>query len=221
MSLIPESSIGIKTVTAVGRAFPYLRYIRLQERLRRRRRECLLFCEHPPTLTAGVKSRPENLLLGEQALKEQGVSLHQIGRGGDFTAHEPGQIVIYPHLDLQKRGVKIGRYFNVLLEISHRCIQKVWDLDTIINEDAPGLYMPSSGAKILSIGVMFKGFFTSYGVALNVSNDLKTFGYINPCGDSSLSVTSIVREWGAPQKAAEYREMWSTEFREWLGGPPG
>lgn len=91
---------------------PYLRYLEMQEKLRKFRRECILFLEHASTITRGINYNPENLLLGREFLESQGIQVHFIQRGGDFTAHEPGQLVIYSHVDLKKeisRSVLIWR----------------------------------------------------------------------------------------------------------------
>ena len=73
-------------------------------------------------------------------------------------------------------------YFQGLLECTSAAVERVWGLRAENRKDAPGLYLSENGAKLASIGIMFKSFFTSHGVAINVSNDLSTFTHIHPCG---------------------------------------
>ena len=193
----------------------YERYLRFQERLRKRRRELLLFCEHPALVTAGVQARPENLLSTEAQLTDEGVSLIRVGRGGDYTAHEPGQCVIYPHLDLKKRSWTVSDFFREMLMITSRCIQEIWQIKLESDTDAPGLYDPS-GAKLVSIGIMFKSFFTSHGLAVNVSNPLDTFRHIHPCGYSELAMTSIADHGGDPALMPRFIALWRQSLEERL-----
>lgn len=204
-----------------AQSLDYDRYVYMQERLREHRREAIIVCEHEPTITAGVQAQPENLLSNEAGLSARGVSLVHIRRGGDFTAHERGQCVIYPHIDLRKRELKIQSFFHGLLESAQRSIAAVWDMPLYVRHDAPGLYT-GDGAKLLSIGIMFKAFFTSYGIALNVSNDLSTFRWIHPCGEAGLRVTSIGERGGDPALLDTFLERWCAEFAACLepAAPP-
>lgn len=192
----------------------YSRYIRLQKSLRRRRRELLLFCGHPPTITAGVQSREPNLLSAPDVLAKNGIAVHAIGRGGDHTAHEPGQCVIYPHIDLKKRELGVSKVFQDLLKITQSALEVTWGLRTEIRTDAPGLYW--NGRKLGSIGIQFKSFFTSFGLAVNVSNDLSTFRHIHPCGFSDLQVTNVLQCGGDPALLSRFMDVWTEEFQDWL-----
>ena len=198
-----------------GRALPYDRYLALQELLRKSRRELLLFCEHPPTLTAGIQGRAQSLLLSDAQLRESGIAHLRIGRGGDYTAHEPGQSVIYAHIDLEKRAVSVGTFFRLLLDVTRDSLRDVWGLETEDRQGAPGLYM-ADGGKIASIGIMFKRFFTSFGVAVNVSNGLSTFRCIHACGHPGTRVTSVAESGGDPALRAEFERTWERLFRSRL-----
>lgn len=200
------------------RALDYKRYLELQELLREKRRELLLFCEHPKTLTAGVQAKPGSLLRPQAELLRHGIAHERIGRGGDYTAHEPGQCVIYPHIDIEKRGIPVSHFFAELLQITQISLRNVWSIQTITHESAPGLYT-KDGAKIASIGIMFKRFFTSFGMAVNISNDLATFDWIHPCGDPQLRLTSIQALGGDPALLSTFVRVWEGEFRNRLLAP--
>nr|WP_029905384.1 lipoyl(octanoyl) transferase LipB [Prevotella sp. 10(H)] len=159
----------------------------------------LLFCEHPHTITIGKHGKQENLLFQETYLKEKGVSLFQIDRGGDITYHGPGQLVGYPIFDLDFFGIGLRQYIFNLEEIIIRLLADynilaerldgvagVW-LDTTI---------PSKTRKIAAIGVRSSRFVTMHGFALNVNTDLSFFSLINPCGFIDKGVTSMEKELG-------------------------
>ena len=198
----------------------YKRYLKLQLNLRLRRRELLVFCEHPPTISSGVQAQPQNLLLREEELADRKILCFKVGRGGDYTAHEPGQCLIYPHLDLKKRKIGIRDYIDALLSITIKAIQKVWGLESYSNAKMPGLYWGPTQAKIAAIGIMFKNYFTSFGLSLNISNSLKTFNYINPCGFEGLSATSIedclVNLPVTKDSLDNFIDYWQSEFEKWL-----
>ncbi|MEI7011860.1 lipoyl(octanoyl) transferase LipB [Leptospira licerasiae] len=196
---------------------PYEDYVRFQEKSRENRRESILFLEHPLTITGGINYNIDNLLRNEDFLSEHGISLQYIKRGGDYTAHEPGQIVTYVHLDLKKREISISEFLDQVLESAIYSTKKVWGLELVKNPNAPGLYLSNSpNRKILSMGVLFKSWFTSYGIALNVSNDFSAFQCIHPCGQdwkSMISVSQLGLESGENKKK-EWIQAFQSQFLE-------
>ena len=191
------------------------RYVFVQEALRKRRREAVIFCQHPRLLSAGIQSRRESLKTNPLILRENNIGIYRVNRGGDYTAHEPGQCIIYPHIDLKKRGLRINQVVRKLLEITGEAIFAVWEIPTSNKIGAPGLYLPN-GAKLVSIGIMFKSCFTSFGLSVNISNDLSTFQHIYPCGKSNLQMTSIVASGGDPAGKNDFIRDWSKRFHFWL-----
>ncbi|WP_109019180.1 lipoyl(octanoyl) transferase LipB [Leptospira kobayashii] len=179
----------------------YHRYLSYQEVARNERKESILFLEHSPSLTGGVSAKAENLLVTEESLAERGVELVRIQRGGDFTAHEPGQIVGYPHIDLRQREIRLGDYLQKLTYSIRNAVLEIWNVELVENREAPGLYLADSPEKkMVSIGVLAKSYFTSFGFALNGVNDLSTFRLINPCGMSAGNMVSLsglgkVKDW--------------------------
>lgn len=172
---------------------PYNRYVKLQFSLRKKRREIVIFLEHTSTITAGSNYNIENLLVSEEYLLEKGIKFYKVERGGDLTAHEIGQLVIYPHIDIKKREITIGHYLKILTDSLIESIQKVWDIIVVTDKDRPGLYLASNpNKKLVSMGVYFKSHFTSYGIALNLRNDLSVFHMINPCGQDAANMVSLL-----------------------------
>ena len=207
---------GMIQVEVAKAVLPYAEYKAMQEKLRDERKELLLFCEHPPTITGGVQWKPQNLLRGEEQLREQGIPLVPIRRGGDLTAHEPGQLVIYPHVDLKQRNISLSDFFRTLLEISSDSILQVAGLSVETKKDYPGLYV--NNRKICAIGVEARSFFTSSGVAINVNNDLSTFANIVACGLSQFEADSLQQILGQPLEMDGLIAAWSGGFQAFLEG---
>ncbi len=138
--------------------------------------------EHPPVFTLGLAGRPEHLL------RDIGVPVVKVDRGGQITYHGPGQIVAYLLLDLARRGLKVR-------ELVWRIEQAVIDLlagygiEGGRRAGAPGVYV--GGAKIASQGLRVKGGCCYHGLSLNVRMDLSPFEAIDPCGYPGLRVTQL------------------------------
>ncbi|MCE9599212.1 MAG: lipoyl(octanoyl) transferase LipB [Spirochaetia bacterium] len=205
----------IQTIVRLHEPISYRDYLTLQATLRSERRELLLICEHPPTITAGVKFKTSSLRLDRQSLETRGIEFFEIGRGGDVTAHEPGQVIFYPHIDLKQRGISIAHFFEQLLESTSDALEAVFNIQASTRKDAPGLYVPT-GEKIASIGVQFKSFFTSHGIAINVTNDLTTFQGIDPCGDPDLKLTSVSLLRGKPVSKGRFVDYLLNRFMKTL-----
>lgn len=162
--------------------------------------ENILFLEHFPVITAGINSKKENLLVSESLLKEKKIDFEEIQRGGDFTAHEPGQLVIYAHIDLKKRNWGIDFFLKSFQDSVSDAVLSVSGVSLFCDPKRPGLYLSKNpDKKIVSIGVYFKSFFTSFGAAVNLNNSLEIFRNINPCGISAENMSSVSAEAGERQ----------------------
>lgn len=159
----------------------------------------LIFCEHPHVITIGKHGKEENLLFQESFLKQKGVSLFQIDRGGDITYHGPGQLVGYPIFDLETFNIGLRQYIFNIEEIIIRLLAK-YGIQSERFEGAAGVWIettiPSKARKICAIGVRSSRFVTMHGFALNVNTDLSYFSLINPCGFTDKGVTSMEKELG-------------------------
>ena len=150
--------------------------------------DTLILLEHPAVVTIGKSGKDENLLVDEEILMRQGISLFYIDRGGDITVHSPGQLVGYPILKLYDGILDPRAYIDLLEETIIRTLSHLY----IKAYRVPGFRgIWADGAKICSIGVKVSSYVTSHGFALNVNNDLRYFSLINPCGIKSLEMTSI------------------------------
>jgi lipoyl(octanoyl) transferase len=162
----------------------------------------LLFCEHDHVYTLGKSGSENNLLINNQQLQKLNVSFIKTNRGGDITYHGPGQIVGYPILDLDSFGLGIRSYIEILEEGIISVIGE-FGLKGERLEGATGVWLdtdlPGKPRKICAIGVKASRHITMHGFAFNVNTDLDFFNYINPCGFTDKTVTSLEQELGAKQ----------------------
>jgi len=143
--------------------------------------------EHPPVFTLGMNGKPEHLLAPGD------IPVVNIDRGGQVTYHGPGQLVVYPLLDLSRSKLGV-RGLVVALENAVIATVAKWGINAAGNRDAPGVYV--AGKKLASIGLRIKRGCSYHGLALNVAMDLEPFRRINPCGYSGLEVTQVSSLWG-------------------------
>ncbi len=166
----------------------------------------LLFCEHPPVITLGKSGHEENLLASTEKLDSLGATYVHTNRGGDITFHGPGQLVVYPILDLENFFTDISRYMRNLEEAVIRTIAQYGIAGTRI-EGLTGVWIQGkSPRKICAMGVKSSRWVTMHGLALNVNVDLSFFDYIVPCGIDDKGVTSMQKEVGQELSLAEVRE---------------
>lgn len=177
----------------------------------------LLFCEHPHVITIGKHGKHENLLFQENFLKEKGVSLFQIDRGGDITYHGPGQLVGYPIFDLESYDIGLRQYIFNLEEIIIRFLAS-YNIKAERLEGAAGVWIdttvPARTRKIAAIGVRSSRFVTMHGFAFNINTDLSYFSLINPCGFVDKGVTSLEKELGHKVDMEKVKSRMKVLFEE-------
>jgi lipoyl(octanoyl) transferase len=152
--------------------------------------DTLLFVEHPPVITLGVKTRGNfaNIRADAAALAARGVEIHDTGRGGDVTFHGPGQLVGYPIIDLKPDRQDVHRYVRDLEEVLIRTAAD-FGLEAGRIQGYSGAWV--GDRKLAAIGVRISRWVTSHGFALNVTTDLAGFDLIVPCGITDRGVTSL------------------------------
>jgi len=138
------------------------------------------FLEHPPVFTLGMNSKPEHLLAPGD------IPVVQIDRGGQVTYHGPGQLVVYPLLNLTRRALGV-RALVVGIERAIVATVAQWGIEAQGRRDAPGVYVGNQ--KLASIGLRIRRGRSYHGLALNVAADLEPFARINPCGYAGLQMT--------------------------------
>ncbi len=162
----------------------YAEALEIQQQLVEQRKQGLipdqlLFVEHPHVITMGRNGHMENLLAGEEALRQAGVEFHHTNRGGDVTYHGPGQIVGYPIFDLKEWKRDVVAYVRAVEGAIIGALAE-FGIDGGRVDGATGVWV--NGAKVAAIGVHISRWVTYHGFALNVTTDLNYFRYIVPCG---------------------------------------
>ena len=171
----------------------YAEGLRLQKEfhadiLKQERNPSLLLLEHFPVITLGKNANRDMLLSSEKELKQESISLHHIERGGEATAHEPGQLVIYPLINL--RHFSYGaRVFVNKLEDCVLDLLREYKIEARRDDKFPGVWVDSE--KICSVGIRISQGVSTHGLALNVSNDLRTFSKIIPCGIQDCRMVTV------------------------------
>lgn len=138
--------------------------------------------QHPPVYTLGQAGKPEHLL------RDTGIALVRIDRGGQITYHGPGQLVAYLLLDLARRRLKVRELVALMEEALIDCLADYGIVAARV-AGAPGVYV--DGAKIAALGLRVRGGCSYHGLALNVNMDLTPFSAINPCGYAGLATVQM------------------------------
>ena len=142
------------------------------------------FVEHPPVFTMGLNASEEHLLAPGD------IPVVQIDRGGQVTFHGPGQLMIYPLIDLRRSNIGV-RTLVTALEQSVVDLVADYDVAAVADPEAPGVYV--DGDKLASVGLRVRRGSSFHGMALNVDIDLEPFSRINPCGYAELQMTDLRR----------------------------
>lgn len=157
----------------------------------------LILCEHPPVITLGRNAHTENLLVPEPLLRQRGVELYAVERGGDVTYHGPGQIVGYPILRLERFRCDISWYMRSLEEVIIRTLAEYGLSGTRI-PGLTGVWLTPPPRKIAALGVKLTRWVSMHGFAFNINTDLSGFSLIVPCGIRDKAVTSLAQELSQP-----------------------
>lgn len=171
--------------------------------------DILLFVEHPHVYTIGRSGKETNLL------SPQEVPVHRTSRGGDVTYHGPGQLVVYPIVDLRSKLRKDVHRYVRNLELS--ALRTLADFALTATRRPPYTGIWIGDRKIAAIGVAVRRAITFHGLALNVNTDLSYFQRIVPCGLTWADVTSMQKELGAEQNISRVKERFLHHFAEIFG----
>jgi lipoate-protein ligase B len=173
----------------------------LDRRASRRIPDTLLLLTHPHVYTIGRAGDKSNLLVSEETLASEGISVERVGRGGDITYHGPGQLVGYPIVLMERPDVhKFVRSIEAALIDAVRA----FGVESRRIEGLTGVW--AGERKIASIGVGIRKWVTYHGFALNVTTDLSWFRRIHLCGLKGRDATSIAEETGSAPTMEAVRE---------------
>ena len=186
----------------------------LQKRLEAARQtgaipDVLLLLEHPPVYTKGRRSTADELPMGEDWYRMQGIEVMDTDRGGRVTYHGPGQLVGYPIVDLRAYGDDVHEYIRRMERVMIESLGE-WGVEAGCIEGQTGVWV--GDRKIGSIGVHVDRGVTTHGFAINVNNDLQPFEWIVPCGIEACRMTSLTRELGAEQDMGAFMDTIARVF---------
>ena len=167
------------------------------------------FLEHPPVFTLGVNASRAHLLAPGD------IPVVQVDRGGQVTYHGPGQLVVYPLIDLRRAALGI-REFVTALERAVIELAGEYGIAAASRREAPGVYV--AGRKLASVGVRVRRGGSYHGLALNVALDLGPFARINPCGYAGLEMTQLAKL-GGPASVEECARALEPHLRRALRLP--
>jgi lipoate-protein ligase B len=196
-----KMSLPVETWTVES---PYKQVSQRQEELISLKQEHLLICEHPSTITLGTRGVVEDLLFPAQHYEDQGIAIFKAPRGGQATYHGPGQLVVYPIINLKKRGIKIRDYLR-LLETVMMNVCSHFGIQTHVICGKTGLWVEDR--KIGFIGVRVRQGFSFHGFSLNIKPQHDPFRLIVPCGMPNLHVTSMEEETKSQQDVMSVGEI--------------
>jgi lipoate-protein ligase B len=190
---------------------PYAEALTLQLDLCARRHEnaidnTVLLVEHPAVITLGARKSENKLLRSPENLTRQGIDVADVRRGGGTTAHNPGQIVVYPIIKLKSLALDINDYVRQLEAIGIDLLEQ-FGIAAARRKGYPGLWIGEK--KIGAIGVQLKKWVTLHGMAININNDLGIFENIVPCGIEGVRITSVKNETGTTESMADARQRLS------------
>lgn len=153
--------------------------------------DVLLLVEHPPVVTLGRSAKSAHLLASPAYLRQQGVDVFEVERGGDVTFHGPGQLVGYPIIDLKQHRRDLHWY---LRQVEQLLIDALSTYGLRCDRNPPYTGVWIGDRKMASIGVHARDWVTWHGFALNVATDLRFFDLIVPCGIQAVRMTSLHAE---------------------------
>ncbi len=223
----PHSAFRNLQVIDLG-LIPYVDGWQLQERIASEvgsgeAPETLLLLEHPHTYTCGRKGGRDHILIGDDELRREGIALLDVNRGGDVTYHGPGQLVAYPIINLHRYGEQIDYpgYVRALERVLIATLAN-FAINAHTLEGLSGAWVSGSTGeeKIAAVGVRVDALgVTSHGIALNVTTDMRYFGYIVPCGITDKGVASMAQLLPEAPPMHEVKATFAECFAQVFGFP--
>ena len=180
---------------------PYGCALKLQQRLLQSRAEgsipdVLLLLQHPAVLTIGRFRGQEDIIVPLERLAQEGIEVFHTNRGGGITYHGPGQLVGYPILNLRENHLGVREYIWKLEEVIIKLLLALGIQGYRVTRYPGGVWVGEK--KVCSVGIRVNHYITMHGFTVNVSNDLRYFEYIRPCGLRGEVMTSLLELMGRP-----------------------
>lgn len=163
----------------------------------------ILTLTHPPVVTLGKHGDEKYLLVTPVELEARGIHLVKTDRGGEVTAHMPGQLLVYPILPVRQGGVGPKGLVNEILGVVIKVLS-TYGITGVLDPENPGVWVRDQ--KICAVGIRIRQRVSCHGIALNINNDLSIFDLMVPCGIENKGVTSMALELGHSLQVDEVKE---------------
>ncbi|MBW8807635.1 lipoyl(octanoyl) transferase LipB [Lysobacter capsici] len=167
----------------------------------------LWLVEHDPVFTLGQAGKDEHVLMPGD------IPVIHVDRGGQVTYHGPGQIVLYPLLDLRRLKLGVREYVDRIEQAVIDTLAE-WNIEGARRDGAPGVYV--AGAKVMALGIRVRRGCTFHGLAFNIAMDLSPYQRINPCGYQGLQVTSVL-DLGGPSGMEQVKPVLVAQLARQFG----
>lgn len=181
-----------------------------------------LLLQHLPVFTLGRNGKHRHIRADKNFLKHKGIKIIRVKRGGEVTYHGPGQVLCYPIVNLRRNRLGVAEYIRLLEEIMLRVTAR-FNIQATRDPRNHGIWVGKK--KIGSVGIAVIHGISYHGLALNVNLDLKPFDWINPCGMTGISMTSMEEVLGQPLSCTEVehamKEILNTTFKQPNSRNPG
>lgn len=184
--MIVEPVISVVSLGIV----PYRECLALQldfcNRARKESRAFILTVQHPPVITLGKNATTDHII---DRPEDFGAEVVRTDRGGDATAHMPGQLVVYPIVPLSVFRVMPKNFISLLEDLVRSYLLEL-GIEAGLKQEYPGVWVKEK--KLCAVGVRIENRVTRHGIAINISNDLSLFSAIVPCGIPHLGVGRVL-----------------------------
>jgi len=175
----------------------------------------LILAEFIPVYTIGRTGSTGNLFVSKDFLEKKGIKVYNINRGGDITVHSPGQLVVYPVIDLGRLRKDIAWYLRSLEQVVINVLSE-YSIEGARRPGLTGVWVQDK--KVSFIGIAVSKWVSYHGFSLNINNDLSFFELINPCGIKDCPVTSIAALTGRAIDSNELKSGLIRNFKKIFGG---
>ena len=150
--------------------------------------DTLILAEHNSVFTVGRMGARKNLLVDTDYLQQRGIKVLNVDRGGDITFHGPGQLLIYPIIELKDKWRDLHKYMRSLEDVAIKFLER-YSLQPGRMPGLTGVWV--SGKKVVSIGIGVTNWVTYHGLSVNIKPDLGFFDMIYPCGLRGVKMASL------------------------------
>lgn len=179
--------------------------------------ETILLVEHPPVFTLGRGGSNASLLMTREEIEAKGAEIRNVERGGDVTFHGPGQLVVYPIINLRKRTLSVTDFISALEGFM---LETAADFGVAACRDRRNRGIWVGDNKIGSVGIRIRHGISFHGLALNVNLTIEPFSWIQPCGLQGVGVTSLELERKETIALAEVKAQMRSHLAEYFGVEP-